>query len=326
MSEQTNTQELRVAKNHVTIEGRLLAKEVETGETKDKREFIKLKLDIETGENQQVRPEYFSMKTYRDKKTGEIKENQFYKSLVTVAEEYKAVADVGRDEADLVRIPKNNNDDYPNATIGLNEFYTEQGLRSFDQINGNRIERLKDKSEFAPHASFEIEMVVDSAMEEIDKEENTTGRAVLKGYTVVSNLGKPEIIPIECKVHPDGAGYVLDNYEKGDTVFVYGDIVNEKQVETVTIEAAFGKDKVEEKVTYVREYVITGGTDPYDEEDPKTYNIETIKEALTQREIKLEELENNFVNRKKNSNKKSGFDVNSSNKTKRDISDDDLPF
>lgn len=308
MTTENNT--LRQAENNIKIEGLLLEKDVNTGTTGDGREFLGVKLTVETKESEQHQIELFSMKLKADGAP-----NGIYTSLQTVVDEYKAVADegVGRENADKVRTTT--------GEIRMNDYVGQDGqLRSFPQISATFINRVEAGQEFNPHAKFETELVVDRVVEEVGKDEEETGRVILHGYIPLYG-GK--VIPFEFKVSEDGSGYVQDNYEKGDTVFVYGDIINKSERIVTKIESAFGADKEDVKYKTLREFQITGGTEAYDEENAKTINVEAIGKALTEREVYLEGLKEKHE--KSKGGRKGGFDTSKPKTKKRDVGED-LPF
>lgn len=306
-----NANQLRQAENKVEIEGLLLEIESKEGTTSDGREYLSATLTIETGENKQHNISMFSMKLKADGT-----ENGIYNSLKTVVDEYKSVAEVGRDEADRVRTTT--------GSIALNEYVGQDGqLRSYPQIDATFVNRVDAGDEYEPKAEFQTEMVVSKVIEEIDKNtEEETGRVKLSGYIPLYG-GK--VIPFDFVVNEDGSPYVEDNYEPGDTVFVYGDIVNRKEQTVRKIEAAFGADKEEIHYNTVREWIVTGGLEPYDEDDPKAYSTEAIKKALAEREVYLEEMKEKAKN-KDNKKQRGGFDTRPKKKKTSEPNFDDLPF
>lgn len=292
---------LRQADNRVTIEGVLLEKRLDFN-TINGKEAITGELDIETAENEVHTVRVFSYKLKQDGS-----ENGIFKGLNTVKEEYKSVADVGREQADKVRVN--------GGQIGFNEYYGQDGqLRSFPQLSTNFVNRVQTGDVFSPKAEFEVEIVVKVISDEIKNEEET-GRSKVTGFIP---LYGGRVIPFDFVVTKEGSDYVQSNYEPGQTVKVYGDIVNFKETKEILVEVAFGKPQKKTTSNTIREYLITGGSEPYDEEEGKSYDIETIKKALTEREIYLEELKNKKSEPLKSEPTKSGFDT----KPKKNV----LPF
>lgn len=297
---------LREASNVVTIEGTLA--EVRHTEWKSGK-GLNIELDIEVAPN-----EVHTVKGFSKYKKADGTENAIAKGYQTIISEYKSIAEHGRDQADKVRITQ--------GKIGLNEYYSQGILKAYPQLTTNFVNRLDANEEFNPRAEFDVELFVKNVIEEKVKGEET-GRVNLNGYIPLYG-GK--VIPFEFVVTKEGSHYVENNYEKGSTVNVFGKIINFKEQKVTTKAAAFGEDKKEITINSKREYLITGGNDPYGEDSKNTFNADAIKKALTEREIYLDELKNESGNE---NNKKSGFGGSApNNKPSKpvEISDDDLPF
>jgi hypothetical protein len=278
---------LREAENRVVIEGTLL--EIRHQEWKSK-EGLNIELDIEVAENEVHT--IHGMTRYK-KKDGS--DNAIAKGYQTIIEEYLSVAKHGRDLADRVRVTQ--------GKIGVNEYYGEDGmLKTFPQLSTNFVNRLGVGDEFNPRAEFEVEIFVKSVVPEIKNEEET-GR--VKVNSIIPIFGG-KVIPFEFMVSEDGAEFVSDNYEVGCTTRVYGDIVNFKEVKETEIPVAFGKPQKKITTKTIREYLITGGTDPYEEDDVKVFSIESLKKAMVERETYLAELKTK-KDQPKQEEKKGGF-------------------
>lgn len=304
MTNENNTT-LREADNKVTIEGLLL--EVRSNEWQS-GEGINIELDIEVAAN-----EVHTITGMSKFKKKDGTENGIAKGYKTIINEYKSVATHGRDEADKVRITQ--------GQIGLNEYYGQDGmLRSYPQLSTNFVNRVQAGEEYNPRAEFEVEVFIKSVNPEIKNDEET-GR--VKVDAIIPAYGG-KVLPFSFMAPVEAAEYIEDNYGPGSTVKIYGDIVNFKEKKVVMEEVAFGKPK--EKVTYntIREYLITGGSEPYDEDDVKSYSIETIQKAMTEREVYLEELKNKKDEPKEE--KKGGFNTKSKTTDKKEKKKIDLPF
>ncbi|PHA03038.1 hypothetical protein COE51_01460 [Bacillus pseudomycoides] len=308
-TEKTTENTLRQADNQAVIEGVLLEKRIEEKEV-NKKLAITGEFDIEVAEGEVHTLKVFSYKLKQDGT-----ENGIFKGLKTVMDEYKSVASEGKEEADKIRIT--------NGQIGINDYYGQDGkLKSFPQLSTNFINRVKAGEDFEPKAEFELELFVKAVIPEVKNEEET-GRAILQGFVPLYG-GK--VMPFTFIVENEGAvEYIQDNYEPGSTVKVYGDIVNKVEITKVLEEVGFGKPKEKINRKTVREYIITGGSEPYDEENVKSYSGETIKKALTEREIYLEELKNK-KNEPKKEEKKKGFDTKPKEDKKPKFNTNDLPF
>lgn len=313
MSETKQTT-LRQADNTVMIEGLLLENRLEETEINDKINgkipAIRGEMDIEVAENEVHTVSFFTKSLKADGT-----ENTNFGSLATVKDAYKSVASVGRENADKVRVS--------NGELKLNEYYGQDGkLKSYPQIKSNFINRVKESDEYTPKAEFEVEVFIHSVIDEFKNSEET-GRAIVKSYIPLFN---GIVIPFDFPVDKDGSDYVKDNYASGQTALIHGDIVNFKEVTKAEKEGAFGKPQERITTKTVREYVITGGDDPYDEESVKSYSVELIKKALTEREVYLGEMKNKKKDKSSSDTPKTkGFDTKSSSK-KVTINKKDLPF
>jgi hypothetical protein len=283
----TEQNTLREAENRVVIEGTLL--EVRHSEWQNKN-GLNIELDIEVAEN-----EVHTVKGMSGYKKKDGSDNGNAKGYQTIINDYLTVAKHGRDQADKVRITQ--------GKIGLNEYYGQDGmLKSFPQLNTNFVNRLSASDVFNPRAEFEVEIFVKSVVPEMKNDEET-GR--VKVNAIIPVFGG-KVIPFEFMVSEEGAEFVSDNYEVGCTTTVYGDIVNFKEVKETEIPVAFGKPQKKITTKTVREYLITGGTDSYEEENAKRYTIEAIQKAMVERETYLVELKNKG-NNKPAEEKKTGF-------------------
>lgn len=310
---------LRQAENEVVVEGVLQEVKLEERKTADGREFIGGEINVEKSESEVLTFRVFSMKLKKDGT-----ENGIYKGLKTVKDEYLSVAKVGKEEADKVRITA--------GQLGINDYVGGDGqIKSYPELSTNFINRIQSNDVFDPKAEFAVELFVHSVVEETDREGEETGRIKLKGFVPQFGGG---IAPLEFVAEGEGAEYIRDTYEKGHTVKIYGDIINKVEITESFEEVGFGKPKKNTKRNFVREYLITGGSEPYDEENKKAYSVDTIKQALTEREVYL----NNLLKKAQEKNKKGtkdtakkeekkGFGSKASESKKTiDISDEDLPF
>lgn len=284
MAEQQNT--LREAENQVVIEGTLL--EIRHQEWNSGK-GLSIELDIEVAEN-----EVHTVHGMSKYKKNDGTDNGVAKGYQTVIDEYLSVAKHGRDQADKVRVTQ--------GKIGVNEYYGQDGkLRSFPQITSNFFNRLSVGDEFNPRAEFEVEVFVKSVVPEMKNNEET-GR--VKVNAIIPVFGG-KVIPFEFVVVEEGTEFVESNYEAGSTALINGDIVNYKEVTETEIPKAFGKPQKKINTKIIREYLITSGDEPYDEESTKAYSIESIQKAMVEREAYLEELKNKNDQPKKE--EKKGF-------------------
>jgi hypothetical protein len=285
--------ELRQGLNKISLEGVLKEKDLEIKTSADGKKYIGGSVTIETGENQELKVRVFSFE-----KTKKGTDNKVYKGLVTVMDEYTSQAE-DADNADKVRIN--------GAEFRDNSFSIAGQLKEGVQISANFINRVK--GEFKPKANFEVEIFYTKITPELDNEQEETGRMIIGGY-IVGYGGN--ITPIEFVSTKEAGDYIESNFETKATGTLAGKIVStvERKVEK---KEGFGKARVEETVKFKKEYLVTGGDDQLDEDDPKAYKIEDIKKAIKERENYLESLRNKEKNTKESSKA-------------RKEADDDFPF
>jgi len=307
--------EIREALNEVFIEGILKEKNLETTVVKTEngnQDVIRGEVVITTGKNAEHR-----IRIYANKLTKEKKDNPVYKGLVTVMEEYVSIADALKngqteDQATKVRITK--------GKLSLNEYYTPTGeLRSFPAVNTNFLNRVDETKGYNPKAEFTVEMFFKAIKKEV-KDNEETGRVIVDG--IIPMYGGA-VIPISfVVVDEDTINYLETNYEIGKTGKIWGEIINTVEI-TKQIEKGFGKSKEKIITNILHELIITGGEEEqYDEDDEKSYSVDLIKKALTERDIYLDELKNKI----KKDDKKSSSSGNKSFGNKSDKPKKELNF
>lgn len=265
---------LRMAVNSVKIAGILKEKSLEI-KTNDKGKYIGGYLVIQTDANSAHRVNIFA-----SEKTKDLKDSGIFKSALTIKDEYISLADCaknGWDNSRATRLVVND------GKLGLNEYYGEDGqLHSSWSVSANFINRIRDGSEIAPCANFEVEGFINAVREKDDK--------VFVDLIVPIYNGR--VIPITFSVAPSVAGFVQDNYNRGDSTMFAGSLVNMAEKE-VKRKEGFGGVQEEVTIKYVRALVINNGNpNPYDPDDDNTkaFSAKAIKSALDERAIYLDTL------------------------------------
>lgn len=309
MAKQTT---LRQANNNVVIEG--ILQEVAIKEyQKDGKKSLSGKVLIQQDENS-----VHEIRVYANEKTKNGDDNKIYKGLETVMTEYKSISQVGLELADKVRVTQ--------AELKKNDYLAPDGkMRSYPKFEANFINRLKEGEPLEPRAEFDVELFITLVKPEMDREGEETGRFIVEGVIPLYNgILSPQTFIAE----GEGAEFVESNFEKGQTVQLYGNIINSVEVIKKEVAATFGKPKTTITTNTTREFLITGGTEPYDEDSPKAYSPESIKSALVERETYLNSLKEKKNDKPKKSTTGGGFGTarKENTKPKVDISDDDLPF
>lgn len=321
----TTNKTIREAINVAPIEG--YVSDIRIEDTKiNGKDAISGEVDVLTSSDSIHTINVFSFKLNK-----EGKESGLYKGFDTIRREYKSIEQHGKELADKVRIEQ--------AKIGKNEYVGQDGeFKSYPRLTANFINRIKDNDVFEPKAKFTLEMVVASMAEEKRNGEET-GRLILKGYVPgyqETNDDIRKIFPFDVVVaESHSVNYVQNTYERGNTVTIFGEIINQTIVTKKEVDVGFGAPQEQVNRREVREFVVTGGTPPYDEDDKNAYSLDMIKTALKNREIAIEKKkdEKKAKTNNQNGNSNGGFgskpqpaDPFSDSGKPIDISDDDLPF
>lgn len=267
---QTN---LRQSEAKVAVVGILAEKDMKI-ENKDGANVLTGSLTIKVDDVNSVR-----FGVYANALTKEGKESSVFAGLKTVMDEYKTIAEVGEDAADRVAINKGE----------LNLFTNKEG-RTNVGFRSNFFSRVKNVENLEPKAEFSVEMFISGIVSEMDKEQNETGRVLVKGWVPTYN----GIEPITLVAPADIANDIENSFEPGQTVEFYGTIVNSKIEIRREIPVKIGKPRVEVKTEYKNELVITGASEAYEEDITleKPYDANVIKAAIQERQNKLEEAKN----------------------------------
>lgn len=310
-----NKTEIKQALNKVTIVGTLKEKKLEIGETKEHKKYISGELVIATSKTSFHRVHIFA-----NQKTKDGKDNKMFKSYTTINDKYLSEAGIIEQQIPDVEPTKVK----VAGELSVNDYYNNDQLFSTVQIRGKFINRIRPEEEYIPQAKFDTEMYIENIKPETKNDEETD-RAIVTGIIPIYG-GK--VIPIDFITDlEDGVtDFVTSNFDKGDTVDFWGDIVNEI-VTTTKKKKGFGKANEDVITTTKRELLITGGNpEPYEEE--KAYDSETIKKALAEREVSLKELEENSKKNSKKSNKsnKSFGSTKSTSVDSETLGDEDIPF
>lgn len=327
-------QEIRQALNKVEITGVVLEHRLNAGKG-DNGKYINGSLVIKAGEFTEITTKVFVAET---NKQGKVK--KAYENLEKILNgEVKTMAEVSEDEAVKVRL-WGNEDFTPQFKEEI--FKPENAAEVVTKVGidlgfGNvTIDNKITPDDYK--ATFDVEMYVEEVQEEIDKNDEETGRVVVKGWCPVYG---GSVIPLEIKagVIKDDDGEEIDfaeeirsNVDAGNTVNIWGDIDFRAIIEKKKKGGSLGKAKVEEKRTYVHDLIAAGAE--FIEGDDE-YDVEDIKRARIERENKIDEEKNKVNEESSKKNKKSGLasrrstlknKVSKANIKPNKVDDDELPF
>lgn len=261
---------LRQANAKAYVTGVLSEKNLEV-KTESGAKSIQGSLTIKTSDVNFIR---FNVNVNEITKAG--KTNSVYGGMETIMSEYHSIAEVGEEEATKVKVSGDVNA-YTNKNTGKNEI----GYKS------NFFNRLKEGEEFEQKAEFAIEMFVSSILPEVNSDGEETGRILVSGWMPTYNGIEPIALVADAEV----GSAIESNFEVGQTVEFYGDIINNR-IETVTeIPVAIGKPRKKIDVQYKNDMLITGASEAYEIDVSKEapYEAEVIKAAIQVREEKIAE-------------------------------------
>lgn len=283
MSEATN---LRQADAKLEVVGILSENKLEEV-TKDGKTFIKGDLVIQTGDIN-----FITINVYANELKEDGTENKTYAGIKTVMNEFNSIAKVGKENATKVVIKDNYGQIRPRSYVGR-DGQVHVGIRYQSMI----IDRYKDAPDkFNPHAWFEIEMAIVQIAPEVyttgEQKGEETGRAIVKGWMPVYD-GGVEPMTLYAPAEDGIAEAIMDDYVPGNTVKFYGDIINSRAVIEDVIPVKIGKPRVKTRTVFKNEMVIANVSDAYGEDSetptPEPYDMDAIKKAVADRELRLEE-------------------------------------
>ena len=212
---------------------------------------------------------------------GQIIDNPNFKSLKTVLENY---------------IPKNNAKDGEVPTrvkidgiLSANEYVNKDTyeFKSITQVNGFRITSTGVPEEDI--ADCEISGIIRSIIPETKGEDaEETGRLKVELYTFNRNA---ETTPFTFIVEADLADDFNSLYEAGQSVKLYYEIITKQVGAKKPTTGGFGRRESHMVSGFsVTEYSVFRGDDPFDEESEYYIDPEDMKQALNERDIKIDNM------------------------------------
>ena len=255
--------ELKQMLNRVTLQGTLMDNSLENKVDKKGRKYLSGELEVMV-DNDYVIP--VSVFAYELKNSGE--KNTIYERLAKVID-MPSARTVGIQQAPKVAIS--------NARIEDNSFYSERDNRIVSnwRIGGSFIRAAA--SDAINQDSFEVQGVIASIKEVIDREGNPTDTYDLKLLNVAFGNRVNELtLRFD---DPAAIKYINDNYNTGDLVTLCGQIVYEQQERTVEKELGFGEPIKQTYTNTIRLLRITAGTPATDAEE-SGYSLKELQAAV----------------------------------------------
>lgn len=268
------------AKNIVTISGKLMEMSTRAGKTSDGRPYESVRYTVQVTQEYggQTETSNIELNAFATQYTADNKVSSSYESIQRLKAQ-NTVQNVGFDEAAVISVTR--------GSLQENNFVTKSGnLVSNWEVSSNFFSNAK-KPEIA---SFNCDIHILDILEEVDRNEEPTGRLIIKGG-LVQYGEKVDIVDFIVE-HPDNVEHVSRNWSVGDTVNVGGRIrfttVEEFRNKA---ESSWGEELPDTFTRTVRELIVTRGSDePFDEEE--AFDPVEIKKGLNARKAKIEQLQN----------------------------------
>lgn len=257
-------EDLKQMLNRVTVQGTLMDNTLENKVDKKGRKYLSGELEIMT-DNDYIIP--ISIFAYELKNSGE--KNSIYERLAKMID-YPSSRTVGLQKAPKIAVS--------NARIEDNSFYSERDNRIVNnwRIGGSFVRAAA--SDAINQNSFEVQGVISSIKEVIDKEGNSTDTYDLKLLNVgFGNRVNELTLRFD---DPAAVKYINDNYNTGDLVTLCGEIVYEQHERVVEKELGFGEPIKQTYTNTIRLLKITAGTPPVSP-DESEYNLKDLQAIVT---------------------------------------------
>lgn len=267
------------AQNKINIVGKLLDVTFGEGKLSDGRAYQRASLTIRANQTFGGREEISEVPVsiFATQYTSTGKLNPAWKSLQDL-HEYKTVQDVGFDNADKIRVT--------GCTISENNFVSRNG----QLINGWQLRAsFINAASTEDVASFINDIFIMDMHEELDRNDEPTGRLVIKGG-LVQYGGKLDVLEYIVE-QPEAVEYISSHWNVNDTVTVRGRIrVTSIEEKPSGVESSWGEDIPEATTRYVRELIITKGDDEGKEEE-FAYDPTEIKKGFNVRKANIEQMQ-----------------------------------
>lgn len=213
-------------------------------------------------------------------KTNKGADNPVYQNVHDLMTHGNSIAAVGFDKADIYEAY------IRSGAIRENNFIGRDGtMVSTNRINGSFFTKRR-QGETETEATFETEIVIAQIRDEV-RGDAPTGRLLVDGLTVQYN-GLPDRITYIVE-NKEAVDYISQNWQPEDTVMVNGKIRYAAQTQEIQsdIDVGFGEAPIRTRTRTVKEFVITSGTPPYDED--RKIDCEELDAALQQRKRATED-------------------------------------
>lgn len=251
-------EKLQPTQNVVELQGLLVNNTLEVKTDKNGRKFIGGTLEVNTGTETDECIIPIECMQYELKKDGT--RNALYDRHLQMIN-WPSAANVGNAEAICISINR--------GEITDNSFYSDRTNKVMENWKIRAV-FIDQATKTAPrNNSFTIQGVVDSVKEVVDAEGEPTGELKVELLSVA--FGERIVRVPMFVTNQEGIKYIENNWNPGDLVTAYGEIVYEQRVTEVVQETAFGTGSTKKYTDTIKKLVINSGTSPKSE-DEHIYN------------------------------------------------------
>ena len=255
---------------------------------------LKLITNLETKST--VTVEIFNQKYTKDGKVnnlyatlddlvGGLKTNDEIKALKKKDSNYKnevVIYDKASEEPNMFVVSVFSNNKQYAPKFSTNRYVSEGQLKKNARISGGNVYIKEfDGNEENLYCDFEVDGFVKNVKEEMGKNGEPTGRAILNVITPTQDKGELDIVELQYVVGMlpatedeeefDLGGAVLDEIQEGDAIKLLGHVENTVREVEVKTEVRLGRPRVTKRTEYNSEYVVTGvdfvAEDVFDEDE-----------------------------------------------------------
>ena len=182
--------------------------------------------------------------------------------------------------------------------FNVNRYVSQNEIKKSVRISGGNLTiKPFEEDRHKLYCDFELDCIVRNIQEELDKDGNPTGRAILTVFAPVMN--QKELDGVELKMYAgilpaleegqeevDLGEAFLNEVQEQDCMKIFGTMENSVRVIENKIECKFGRPRVEKRTEYKNEYIITGA----DFLDEDAFEVEDIRDLLKSISMKEQEM------------------------------------
>lgn len=202
--------------------------------------------------------------------------NPSYESLSRVMHDFKAIAAVGEENADRVRVT--------GANISPNEYYAQDGrFVTFPRVRGSFVTRIKPE-DTQDRAVWEMELFIQDMKPITDSDGVETGGLEIVGIHVGYNE-RADVVKVKTNDEKI-AKPIQATFERGQTVPMSGKLNFSSSVVETLEEVEIGEPIKSTRTVFSSDLIITGVKSALEE----GYSVEDIQKVVQARAARLEQM------------------------------------